>query len=155
MGGQWVSLAGPVLPRHFGDRRKRPLTRMNLGIRWAPGKRLAETAKIPLRYMESPAGLVILVHISPWEATVGLLEHSAKLLPLGGPLVLYGPYFQQGVETAPSNLAFDESLRARDSRWGPRQLEDVVALAESRGLGLEAVHSMPANNLTVILRLRG
>jgi len=96
-----------------------------------------------------------MVHISPWEATVGLLTGAAKLLPVGGPLVLYGPYFQKGVETAPSNLAFDESLRARDSRWGLRQLEDVVALAESLGLHLEAVRSMPANNLTVVLRKRG
>lgn len=96
-----------------------------------------------------------MVHISPWEATVGLLRQSGKLLPVGGPLVLYGPYFQKGVETAPSNLAFDESLRARDSRWGLRQLEDVVSLAESLGLHVEAVHSMPANNLTVVLRKRG
>lgn len=96
-----------------------------------------------------------MVHISPWEATVGLLRQSSKMLPVGGPLVLYGPYFQKGVETAPSNLAFDESLRARDSRWGLRQLEDVVALAEGLGLHLEAVHSMPANNLTIVLRKRG
>ena len=96
-----------------------------------------------------------MVHISPWEATVGLLRQSGKLLPEGGPLVLYGPYFREGVETAPSNLAFDESLRARDNRWGLRQLEDVVALAESLGLHLETVHPMPANNLTVVLRRRG
>ncbi|MBD3762505.1 DUF938 domain-containing protein [Rhizorhabdus sp.] len=93
-----------------------------------------------------------MVHISPWEATVGLLTNAAKLLPVGGPLILYGPYIQQGVETAPSNLAFDESLRARDSRWGLRPLEEVVALAQSLGLDLEAVHSMPANNLAVVLR---
>jgi len=93
---------------------------------------------------------VNMVHISPWEATVGLLTNAAKLLPVGGPLVLYGPYFQQGVETAPSNLAFDESLKQRDSRWGLRQLEEVVALAESLGLSLDAVHSMPANNLIVV-----
>lgn len=96
-----------------------------------------------------------MVHISPWEATVGLLTHSAKLLPVGGPLVRYGPYFQQGVETAPSNMAFDESLRARDRRWGLRPLEEVIGLAESLGLHLEAVHSMPANNLTIVLRKRG
>ena len=96
-----------------------------------------------------------MVHISPWEATVGLLRQGSKLLPVGGPLILYGPYFQQGVETAPSNLAFDESLRARDSRWGLRQLEEVATLAKGVGLHLETVHSMPANNLTVVLRKRG
>lgn len=96
-----------------------------------------------------------MVHISPWEATVGLLAGAAKLLPEGGPLVLYGPYIQQDVETAPSNLAFDESLRARDSRWGLRRLEEVVALAKSFGLHMEAVHPMPANNLTIVLRKHG
>ncbi|MFP5456786.1 MAG: DUF938 domain-containing protein [Alphaproteobacteria bacterium] len=94
-----------------------------------------------------------MVHISPWEATVGLMTNAAKLLPPGGPLILYGPYLQQGVETAPSNLAFDESLKQRDSRWGLRQLENVVTLAESVGLRLEAVHAMPANNLIVVLRM--
>jgi SAM-dependent methyltransferase len=94
-----------------------------------------------------------MIHISPWEATVGLMANAAKLLPPGGPLILYGPYLQQGVETAPSNLAFDESLKLRDSRWGLRQLEDVAALAESVGLRMEAVHAMPANNLIVVLRM--
>lgn len=95
-----------------------------------------------------------MVHISPWEATVGLMTNAAKLLPAEAPLILYGPYLQQGVETAPSNLAFDESLKQRDGRWGLRQLEDVVALAESVGLRNEAVHAMPANNLIVVLRAR-
>lgn len=93
-----------------------------------------------------------MVHISPWEATVGLLKNGAKLLPVGAPLVLYGPYFQKGVETAPSNLAFDEDLRRRDSRWGLRQLEDAVALAKSLGFHQETVHRMAANNLTVVLK---
>jgi hypothetical protein len=96
-----------------------------------------------------------MVHISPWEATAGLLANGAKRLPAGAPLVLYGPYFQQGVETAASNLAFDEDLRRRDGRWGLRRLEEVVALAESHGFDRDAVHPMPANNLTLVLRKRG
>lgn len=95
---------------------------------------------------------VNMIHISPWEATVGLFAAAGRLLPAGAPLILYGPFIQDDVETAPSNLAFDENLRSRDPRWGLRRLEDVVALAEGEGLGLEAVHPMPANNLTVILR---
>ncbi|MBD3733432.1 MAG: DUF938 domain-containing protein [Sphingopyxis sp.] len=94
-----------------------------------------------------------MIHISPWEATVGLMRNAAKLLPAEAPLILYGPYLQQGVETAPSNLAFDESLKQRDGRWGLRQLEDVVALAESVGLRMDAVHRMPANNLIAVLRM--
>jgi len=93
-----------------------------------------------------------MVHISPWEATVGLLTQSAKLLPVGGPLVLYGPYFRQGVETAPSNMAFDESLRSRDPRWGLRDVDAVLELARSHGLELERIVEMPANNLSVVMR---
>lgn len=93
-----------------------------------------------------------MVHISPWEATVGLIAGTARLLAEGAPLILYGPYLQQGVETAPSNLAFDESLKSRDPRWGLRQVEDVAALAESHGFVLEAIHPMPANNLTLVFR---
>ena len=70
----------------------------------------------------------------------------------GAPLYLYGAYRQVGVETAPSNEAFDESLKARDPEWGLRNLEDVVAEAGKNGFGLETVIAMPANNLSVVLR---
>jgi hypothetical protein len=93
-----------------------------------------------------------MVHISPWAATVGLLRGAARALPTGGPLVLYGPYRRAGVPTAPSNEAFDESLRARDSRWGLRDLEAVAAEAAANGLALDRVEPMPANNLTLVFR---
>ncbi len=95
-----------------------------------------------------------MVHISPWAATLGLLAGAARLLPTGGPLILYGPYRRAGVPTAPSNEAFDASLRRRDPQWGLRDLETVAAAAEARGLGLDQVHEMPANNLTVVFRRR-
>src|SRR3546814_1347732 len=66
-----------------------------------------------------------MVHVSPWEATLGLLAGAARVLPRGGPLVLYGPYRRDGVPTAASNEAFDASLKARDPRWGLRRVEDV------------------------------
>ena len=93
-----------------------------------------------------------MVHISPWAATQGLLRGSARLLASGCPLYLYGAYFQQGVETAPSNVAFDKSLRERNPEWGVRRLEDVAAEAERHGLALDAVVPMPANNLSVAFR---
>ena len=95
-----------------------------------------------------------MVHISPWEATQGLMAGAGRLLPPGGLLYLYGAYRQQGVPTAPSNEAFDASLKARDPAWGVRDLEDVVAEAARHGLALERVVAMPANNLSVILRRR-
>ena len=93
-----------------------------------------------------------MVHISPWAATLGLLRGAGRLLAPGAPLYLYGAYRQAGVATAPSNEAFDASLRARDPEWGLRDLEDVVAEAGAQGLRLDAVAQMPANNLSVVLR---
>jgi len=93
-----------------------------------------------------------MVHISPWDATLGLLAGAARILPPGGPLILYGPFVRDGVETAPSNLAFDASLRARDAAWGLRQLEDVTAAARECGFDLAAVSELPANNVAVAYR---
>ena len=93
-----------------------------------------------------------MVHISPWAATVGLMRGAERLLEAGAPLYLYGAYRQAGVETAPSNEAFDADLRARNPEWGVRALEDVIAEAEGRGLALDTVTPMPANNLSVVFR---
>lgn len=93
-----------------------------------------------------------MIHISSWNATVGLFTQGARLLQKGAPLILYGPYFRKDHPTAPSNLAFDESLRARNVEWGIRWLEDVNELAERQGFAVEAVHEMPANNLALVYR---
>lgn len=93
-----------------------------------------------------------MIHISPWAATEGLMAGAGRLLPAGGVVLLYGPYIEDGVATAPGNLAFDESLRRRNPAWGIRRLEDVAALAESHGLALAGRIEMPANNLAVVLR---
>jgi len=93
-----------------------------------------------------------MIHISPWAATEGLMAGAARLLPAGAPLFLYGPFLRERVPTAPSNEAFDASLRSRDPLWGLRQLEEVAALAESHGLALERVVEMPANNLSLVFR---
>ena len=94
-----------------------------------------------------------MVHISPWQATEGLFAGAARLLPpMDGPLILYGPYLEREVDTAPSNLAFDESLKARDPRWGLRDLADVDALAKRHGFTRTLRVAMPANNLIVVYR---
>lgn len=93
-----------------------------------------------------------MVHISPWSATTGLMRGAGRLLAPGAPLYLYGPYRRAGTETAPSNEAFDESLKARDPEWGLRDLEAVAEAAAAHGFALERVVAMPANNLSVILR---
>lgn len=90
-----------------------------------------------------------MIHIAPWAAAEGLVEGSGALLPEGGLLILYGP-FLEGEATAPSNLAFDASLKSRDPRWGVRALDDVQALAGGHGLVLTQRIAMPANNLTLV-----
>lgn len=91
-----------------------------------------------------------MIHIAPWAAAGGLLRGAAKLLSNGAPLYLYGPYRRAGIETAPSNEAFDESLKSRNTEWGLRNLEDVAALANDHGFSAPRIVEMPANNLSVI-----
>lgn len=93
-----------------------------------------------------------MIHIAPWAATMGLMAGAGRLLQAGAPLYLYGPYLRDGVETAPSNLAFDQSLKERDPDWGLRDLSAVIALAAEHGLHIDQVIEMPANNLSVIFR---
>jgi hypothetical protein len=93
-----------------------------------------------------------MVHISSWAATQGLMVGAARVLPVGGALILYGPYIEDEVETAPSNLAFDADLKRRDPAWGLRDLADVAALAAEHGLSLAERVAMPANNLCLLFR---
>jgi SAM-dependent methyltransferase len=59
-----------------------------------------------------------MIHISPWSATEGLMHGAARVLAdPGGLLALYGPYREADVPLAPSNAAFDQSLKSRDPDW--------------------------------------
>ena len=93
-----------------------------------------------------------MVHISPIAATEGVVSHAGRLLPAGAPLVFYGPYLEDDVETAPSNLAFDAGLKARNPEWGLRRLAWLDRLAERHGLVRTRRVAMPANNLTLVYR---
>lgn len=93
-----------------------------------------------------------MIHISPWRATEGLFRGASKLLSEGAPLYLYGPYRRADVITAPSNEAFDQSLKTRNPEWGLRDLEIVAALARAEGFSAPAITEMPANNLSVVFR---
>ncbi len=93
-----------------------------------------------------------MVHISPWAAALGLLDGAARILAMDSPLILYGPWIEAGVKTAPSNVEFDHSLRDRDPEWGLRSVEKFAAEAERRGLTLVDRRAMPANNLMLLLR---
>lgn len=121
---------------------------------------LAIDASIPNWPIESADALLCInmVHISPWSSALGLLDGAAQILQPGAALVLYGPWLEAGVPAAPSNLAFDRDLRARDSDWGLHTVEDFAAAAAERGIGLQEKRAMPANNLMLLfspLRRKG
>ena len=93
-----------------------------------------------------------MVHISPWNSALGLIEGAARLLRPEGPLILYGPWLKDGIPTAASNLDFDADLRSRDPQWGLRRVDDFADAAAACGLMLEDIRPMPANNLMLLLR---
>ena len=91
-----------------------------------------------------------MLHISPWATCAGLMQLAARRLAPGGLLVVYGPFIEDGVPTAPGNLAFDQSLRGQDASWGIRHLDDVLAQAAQAGLVWQQRRAMPANNLLLV-----
>ena len=93
-----------------------------------------------------------LLHISPWDAALGLFAGAARLLPAGAPLFLYGPYRFSGAFTSASNAEFDRSLRDRDPQWGVRDVDDLTAAARSHGFALRATIAMPGNNHSLSFR---
>lgn len=93
-----------------------------------------------------------MIHISPWDAAVGLVQGAAAGLAPTAPLVLYGPFSIDGDYTSQSNIDFDRSLRERNAAWGVRELRDVERLAEQHALALDQVIPRPANNHVVVFR---
>jgi hypothetical protein len=93
-----------------------------------------------------------LIHISPWPVTEALFQGAAQGLGPAGLVYLYGPYRIGGRHTAPSNEAFDASLRERDPDWGVRDRDEVLAVAQRHGFDLLEQVGMPANNLSLVMR---
>ena len=93
-----------------------------------------------------------MVQISPWESAIGLAEGASQLLAPGAPLILYGPWLTDSIQTAPSNLAFDTDLKRRNPAWGLRRVEDFQREAGRFGLSLAEIRAMPANNLILLFR---
>ena len=91
-----------------------------------------------------------MLHIAPWPTCAALMQGASRHLAAEGRLLLYGPYVVDGETMAPSNLAFDADLRARDAAWGLRRLADVTAEAAAAGLRLSERLPMPANNLLLV-----
>ena len=82
------------------------------------------------------------------------MRGATQCLADDGELVVYGPFLEDGVPTAAGNLAFDESLRARNPAWGIRRLADVCDVAAQAGLEYRLRQAMPANNLLLVFGRR-
>ena len=87
-----------------------------------------------------------MVHIAPWAATTGLFAGAGRLLRVGGLLYIYGPFLHNGAYNAPSNAAFDQSLKASNPAWGLSDIADLERTALASGLRLSETVPMPANN---------
>ena len=83
------------------------------------------------------------------EFSLNLIAGAGRLLRPGGRLFIYGPFKRDGAHTAPSNAAFDASLRAENPAWGVRDVSDIAALAADAGLNGPEIMPMPANNLVL------
>jgi len=92
------------------------------------------------------------LHIMPWGNAVVLLDRVVEVLRPDGQLIIYGPFHDNGVHTAPSNLAFDQSLKSRDPAMGVRDAVELTAEAAARGFLAEADLPLPANNRILVFR---
>jgi len=106
--------------------------------------------------LDGPCDAIVCInvlHITPWAVAEGLMRGAGRLLAPGGIVYLYGPYMRDGRHTAPSNAAFDASLRQRDPAWGVRDIADVTRCAEANGLALDRIIDMPRDNFSLVFRL--
>ena len=91
-----------------------------------------------------------MLHIAPWAACAALMQGAAKRLTSGGQLILYGPYFEDGVTPSEGNVAFDAGLRGHHPDWGIRRREDVEQAARGSNLRLQTKVQMPSHNLLLV-----
>lgn len=101
---------------------------VNLSNLLAPIQLDVEATEWPITSADAVV-CINMLHIAPWSVTEGLLAGAGRVLPAGGVLYIYGPFQENGRHTAPSNAAFDASLRARNPDWGVRDLDKITDLA--------------------------
>eukprot|EP00922_Rhytidocystis_sp_ex-Travisia-forbesii_P042927 GHVS01064167.1.p1 GENE.GHVS01064167.1~~GHVS01064167.1.p1 ORF type:complete len:273 (+),score=43.65 GHVS01064167.1:3-821(+) len=93
-----------------------------------------------------------MIHISSNAAVSGLFHNARLLLKPGGALFTYGPYSVGGLIRPDSNVNFDRSLRRQNKEWGYRDIDELKQMAGERGMVLEKVQEMPANNHLIVFR---
>lgn len=91
-----------------------------------------------------------MMHISPYECTIGLFENAGQLLKNHGLLITYGPYACDNVIYPESNVKFHDSLKSQNPSWGLRDIKDLKQLAKKNDINLVEIVDMPASNKTII-----
>lgn len=91
-----------------------------------------------------------MMHISPYQCTIGMFRNAGQLLKNHGLLITYGPYACDNVIYPESNVKFHNSLKSQNPSWGLRDIKDLKQLAEKNDINLMEVVDMPANNKTII-----
>lgn len=114
-----------------------------------PGEAGIEDAAFDAVYSSNTA------HIMGIDAVHGMVDVAGDALRPGGRFLLYGPFRRGGQFNTPSNAVFDESLRARDSAMGIRDLETIDELAAGQAMRRLRIYAMPANNLLVVWEKEG
>lgn len=90
------------------------------------------------------------LHIMPFSLAPRLFDGAGRLLNVGGRLLCYGPFMDNGIHSAPSNEVFDRSLRARDPAMGVRDTRLLDDLAGRFGFFRQGDLMMPANNRLLV-----
>jgi SAM-dependent methyltransferase len=110
------------------------------------------------RWHARPADALLCVnvlHAAPPECGEALVAGAARLLPPGGPLVVYGPFRRRGAPLEGRLARIDGKLRAHDPALGVREREAFLEAALRQGLALEAELAMPEDgDLLLALRRR-
>jgi SAM-dependent methyltransferase len=94
------------------------------------------------------------IHVAPWAVAEGIVRGASAALSPGAPLIFYGPFKEGGRHTGEGNARFDAALRAEDTSWGVRDLDELTALAARASFASPDVTRMPANNRLVCYRRR-
>jgi len=85
-------------------------------------------------------------HIMNKQSVEIMITQAGKLIPVGGQLIIYGPFNYNQKYTSSSNEQFDQWLKQRDPESAIRNFEELNELARKAGLNLVTDYEMPANN---------
>lgn len=91
-------------------------------------------------------------HIMDWGGVELMFAGAQRLLPPGGPLLVYGPFNRHGQFTSPGNRDLDRWARTTFPGGGIRDIEAVDGLAGRSGFESMADHEMPANNRLLVFK---